>query len=554
MSLSFATRRIGCGLLGVMLAGCVNATIGSAQSAPVPATAPVAPPRLVVFITVDQLIPEYFERFGPQFTGGLARLRREGAFFTNAWHDHAVTETAPGHASTLSGRFPRSTGVVANDRGVQDEQSPLVGGGGAGASPYRFRGSVLYDWMRSQDPTARALSVSRKDRGAILPMGRAGQEVFWYAGGGRMTTSVWYADTLPTWVQRFNARRIPHSYAGREWTLLLPENAYPEPDSVVQESGGKDFVFPHRLTADTAALGWAFAGFPWMDEMLLQFALAGLKEMGLGDTTRTDLLAVSLSTTDAVGHQFGPDSREAHDHLLRLDRALGAFIDSLYKVRDSSTIAIALTSDHGVAAYPQLYASRNRLDVLYADVRPLVRAVADTLSARGAPGDAFVWDWGMLYVKRPALRAAGLDPDSLVAAFGAALRKVPGIDRVYETRMLASSDTVADPIARRWLHMIPPDFDVPLVASMVPGAYWAGTTYATHGTPHDYDARVPVVFHGRWFAPGVYDRFVRVVDMAPTLAHVVGVPPTEPLDGKVLTEALAAPRGRVTTGADAGAP
>jgi arylsulfatase A-like enzyme len=147
----------------------------------------------------------------------------------------------------------------------------------------------------------------------------------------------------------------------------------------------------------------------------------------------------------------------------------------------------------------------------------------------------------MLYVQRPALRAAGLDADSLVGAFAAALRAVPGIDRVYETRTLASRDTVADHVARRWLHMIPPDFDVPLVASMAPGAYWAGTTYATHGTPHDYDAHVPVAFLGPWFRPGTYDRFTRVVDMAPTLARVLGIPPTEPLDGRVLTEALAAP-------------
>lgn len=553
MSLPSVTRRIGRGLLPIVLAGCAFAAPGRAQPAPAAAPAPAAPPRLVVFITVDQLLPAYIERFGPQLTGGLARLRRDGAYFTNAWHDHAVTETAPGHASTLSGRFPRSTGIVANDRGVQDEQAPLVGGGGPGASPYRFRGSVLYDWMRSQDPAARALSVSRKDRGAILPMGRAGQEVFWYAGDGRMTTSVWYADTLPGWVQRFNARRIPHSYAGRQWTLLLPESAYPEPDSVAHESRGQGFLFPHMLTTDTAAVGWAFAGFPWMDEMLLQFALEGLQRMGLGDSARTDLLAVSLSTTDAVGHQYGPDSREAHDQVLRLDRYLGAFIDSLYRIRDSSTIAIALTSDHGVAAYPQLFASRQQLDVLYADVRPVVRGVMDTLAARGAPADAFVWDWGMLYVKRPALRAAGLDSDSLVGAFAAELRKVPGIDRVYETRTLASRDTAADPIARRWLHMIPPDFDVPLVASMLPGAYWAGTTYATHGTPHDYDAQVPVVFHGPWFAPGSYDRFVRVVDMAPTLARIVGVPPTEPLDGRVLDEALRSPAGRAAVGAGAAA-
>src|ERR671914_209302 len=131
-------------------------------------------PQLVVFLTVDQLLPAYFERYNRQLTGGLARLYRDGAVFTNAFQDHAVTETAPGHASTLSGRFPRGTGIVSNATGVGDPQAPLVDGArGFGASPYRFRGTTLIDWLRFKDPRSRALSVSRKDRGAILPLGRA---------------------------------------------------------------------------------------------------------------------------------------------------------------------------------------------------------------------------------------------------------------------------------------------------------------------------------------------------------------------------------------------
>ena len=395
----------------------------------------------MVFITVDQLIPAYFDRWGSQFTGGLARLARNGAHFTEGYQDHAVTETAPGHASTMSGRHPRSTGIVANDRGVYDEQAPVIGGGGSGASPYRFRGSVLYDWMRASDPAARSLSVSRKDRGAILPLGRAGRDVYWYTTTGRMSTSTWYGDTLPSWVQAFNARRIPHSYAGREWTLLLPDTAYAEPDSVGEEAAGGAYLFPHRLTDDTTRIGAAFAGVPAMDEMLLQFALAGVQAMALGAADRTDMLAVSLSTTDAVGHRFGPDSREIHDQILRLDRALGAFIDSLYRVRDSSTIAFALTSDHGVASYPEIHARRHGLAVPRADLRPLLQATAAALEAHGVPASALTWDWGMVYPDRAAMRRGGLDPDSMVRAFGDSLRKVPGVARVDDPRAFAARDT-----------------------------------------------------------------------------------------------------------------
>ena len=184
----------------------------------VAAQAPAQPtsstPSLLVFITVDQMRPDYFTRFESQLTGGLARLYRGGAVFTNAFQDHGITETAPGHASTMSGRFPRSTGIVQNSAGVEDPTAPVIGGGAPGASPRRFRGTTLIDWLQKTDPRARALSVSRKDRGAILPVARNKQSVFWYAGTGNFSTSTYYADTLPTWVGQFNARRIPAQSAG----------------------------------------------------------------------------------------------------------------------------------------------------------------------------------------------------------------------------------------------------------------------------------------------------------------------------------------------------
>jgi predicted AlkP superfamily pyrophosphatase or phosphodiesterase len=147
-------------------------------------------PTLVVFFTIDQMRPDYFDRWAKQLSGGLGRLSQHGAFFTNAFQDHGVTETAPGHSVTLSGRFPRSTGILRNSAGVEDAQAPLVTSRDAPASPYRFRGSTLIDWMRVHDSRSRALSISRKDRGAILPLGRAKQNVFWYAtSNGEFTTS-----------------------------------------------------------------------------------------------------------------------------------------------------------------------------------------------------------------------------------------------------------------------------------------------------------------------------------------------------------------------------
>src|SRR3989454_10458403 len=179
-------------------------------------------PRLVVVIAVDQLRPDSLERYRPQLKGGFAMLLKTGASFTDAYQDHAVTETAPGHSTILSGRWPAHTGINRNLAGVQDRAAPLIGVNGLGASPTRFRGTEFFDWLKAADSGARALSISGKDCGAILPIGRAKEHVFWYAGGF-FTTRRDYADSLPTWVRVFNGQRIPFRAAGTQWTLFLPD-------------------------------------------------------------------------------------------------------------------------------------------------------------------------------------------------------------------------------------------------------------------------------------------------------------------------------------------
>jgi predicted AlkP superfamily pyrophosphatase or phosphodiesterase len=509
----------------------------------VPAAAPAAAPTLVVFLTVDQLTPDYFARFAAQLTGGLGRLRRGGAFFSNGQQDHATTETAPGHASVMSGRFPSHTGIVRNNAGVQDPQAPLIGASGAAASPFRFRGTVLFDWMRTKDPRSRALSVSRKDRGAILPLGRAHQDVYWYApANGTFTTSTYYRDTLPRWVRDFNARRLPQRAAGRVWSPLLAAGAYAERDSVAVESGGEEFTFPHALPGDTAEAVREIVDQPWMDEITFALAIDGLQRLGLGAGPQTDLLAVSLSSTDAVGHRYGPDSKEMHDQILRLDRSLGVFLDSLYRLRDSTRVLVALTADHGMSPYPELhFAGRQVAGNGRADVAPVVRRYEESLAARGVDSTAFSWDYGMLVVDRPAFQRAGVNADSVLRAFAADVRRVPGVERVDLARDLAADTARAGErgaVARRWVHAIPPDLPVELVVTLQPYYYYASVTYATHGSPHAQDARVPIILYGAPFKPGTYPRFTRVVDIAPTLASALGVRPTERLDGRVLSEAL----------------
>jgi arylsulfatase A-like enzyme len=513
--------------------------------APARAQAQPERPALVVFITVDQLRPDYFARYERQLTGGLARLARGGAFFTRGYQDHAVTETAPGHASTLSGRFPASTGIVGNAYGVGDPQTRLIGAEGWGASPFRFRGSTLIDWMRTADPGSRALSISRKDRGAILPLGRAHQSVFWYDYRGGFTTSTYYADTLPDWMKAFNARRVPQSMAGQAWTLLLDPRNYREPDTVHVESavpyagGPHEPAFPHPLPADPDSAARYFPEFPFMDQLTADAAVAGLRALNLGRGAAPDLLAVSFSTTDAVGHRYGPDSREIHDQVLRLDRTLGAFIDSVYAQVDSSRVVFALTADHGVASFPEV-AFSDSARAFHVSLDTIVTRLGGRVSSTGAGEAGIEWDDGLLFVRRERL-AAGVDADAFLRAFAEAARRVPGVARVDRMEDLWAMDpdlTQLDDVARRWRNMIPRDQPIPLVVTLRPGAVWGARSYAMHGTPHAYDAHVPVVFYGAGIRPGRYDQFTRVVDMGPTLAHLLGVEPTETLDGRILEEAL----------------
>ncbi|CAN5264163.1 alkaline phosphatase family protein [soil metagenome] len=492
-------------------------------------------PRLVVLIAIDQFRADYLERFGA-LPGGLGRLSRGGAWFTNAHHDHAITETAPGHATLLSGRFPRSTGIMLNRIGVEDGGAPLIAGGlGTGASPRRFQGTTLVDWIRSADPQSRAFSVSSKDRAAILPVGRSKSEVYWYSPDGRFTTSSYYRDTLPSWVVLWNNRNFPQTFAGKRWDLLLPASAYPESDSVEAE-GGRQFTFPHDLPSDPEAAANIVRATPFIDDITLSFALHGVQSLALGADAHTDVLSISLSATDYIGHRYGPDSREIHDQVVRLDRKLGVFLDSLYRLRDSSQITIALSADHGVGTIPEIAPASVMPRPVRVSLVPLIAPLRAGLLAARVDTLAIDVDQQIVLADRAAFARVNVNADSAIGAFAAAIRALPGVRRVDRFQALAA-DTLTDPIARRWRHQFPASSVIELVVTLTPGSTWAGNI-AFHGTPYDYDSHVPIVFYGAGVRPGRYPEFVRTVDLAPTLAVLAGVRPTEPLDGVPLVAAI----------------
>ncbi|MGI9039731.1 MAG: alkaline phosphatase family protein [Gemmatimonadales bacterium] len=496
---------------------------------------------LVVAISVDQLRPDYFRRFARQFSGGFRRLLDRGTFFEQGRQNHAISETAPGHSTILSGREPRRTGIVDNEHGVQDPTAPLLGSAAApGASPRNFRGTTLYDWMLAGDPEARLLSVSRKDRGAILMAGSARGEVYWYHEG-RFTTSRYYADSLPRWVGAFNARRGPQRLAGTIWNLLLPSSEYPEPDRLPFENGGQDVAFPHALPGTAEQAARLLANYPWMDSLTAAFALEGVRVMGLGSRGQPDLLTVSFSTTDAVGHAFGPDSRELHDQLLRLDRWLGQFLDSLAVLVPAEQTLVVLTADHGVQSFPERAEARGPADGGRVWLGDLGTAAGTELTRRTRYDFNLRFGSGLLAADTLALHARGVPVDSLARAIAAEARKRPGVRRVFTPATLRAA-AAADPDAVLWRNQLPPGFGWLICAVIEPSFIWSapGATYADHGSTAPLDISVPIGFLGRGIGHRTVRRTVNTVDIAPTLAALLGIRPTEPLDGRVLPEVVGA--------------
>lgn len=494
--------------------------------------APAAPLSLIVWITVDQLRGDMLDHYRPMWTGGFRRLMNEGRFYANATHDHGRTVTAAGHASLSTGVHPSTHGIVGNAwyarsgegwvqvSNVGDSTVRTVGAGLPGVSPRNLMSTGLADWIVEANPASLVASVSGKDRGAILPAAHVRGHVYWFEPAGGFVTSTYYRDTLPAWVTRFNTTVVTRYMVDTVWTFTAPASSVhlSSPDTGAHENDGTHTFFPHRLAAltqnrDTNTLRAWMERTPLADAATLDFAEAMVTELGLGRDAAVDLLAVSVSQTDAVGHGFGPFSREQLDNLYRLDRRLGAFFAFLDRAVGRDRYVVALSSDHGVMTPPE-------------DPR------APSGSRRLTAAERQVW-------QQIVTQSVSADGASAPARIVAALKGQPAIADAWTT----------EEIMRR----TPTDsFVVFMRRVMYPGR--AGGTFShegveawlrpnilgnertgtTHGSPYWYDRHVPIIFMGPGVrAERVTDR-ASTVDFAPTLASYVGVRFPGNLDGKVL--------------------
>ncbi|RMH12155.1 MAG: hypothetical protein D6701_13910 [Gemmatimonadetes bacterium] len=514
------------------------AAISAANAAPVAAAqtdgepGATRQPTLVVLMAVDQLRHDMLERYDDLYSGGLRRLLDRGRVFTRATHDHAMTATAPGHTTLATGVYPTRHGIVGNSwfeirdgqrdnvYSMRDRDAPIVAFPDLeGRSPKNVTRDGIAQWIREAEPRARVVSVSRKDRAAIGLSARARGEVFWLIPqGGVFSTSTFYHDTLPGWVQRFNADDMPRLYADVEWESLVPPvlAGRSRPDTASAEGDGTHTYFTHRAADEArdtteAALNLWRAGTPAPDRATLAFAERAVETLGLGQQGHLDFLAVSLSQTDIIGHGYGPFSREQLDNLLRLDRELGAFFAFLDRTVGPDGWTLAFSADHGVLPVPE-----------YLD------------PPGGRIGPAFGQRLGALVRE---VMASGLEGDELAKALAERLVADPDIEAAYTFAELENEP--ADSFAVLYAHshsrtrftgqLGPLGVDLRLRPNLIGGP--RGTT---HGSPYLYDRWVPVIFYGPGVEPGRTDERVSTVDVAPTLAHLVGVPAPDDLDGRVI--------------------
>ncbi|MEO8032590.1 MAG: alkaline phosphatase family protein [Gemmatimonadota bacterium] len=499
-----------------------------------------ATPTLVVFIAVDQMRGDYIERYQKEWRGGFRRIIHSATWYPNGLQDHAITETAPGHSTMLSGRNPGHVGIVTNQLGVPDPTTRLLEVAGTGASPRRIVGTEFFDWLKAADPAARVLSVSRKDRGAILPVGHSMGEVFWYASDRFSSSTYYFPDSLPSWVRAFNARPWAKALAGHRWSLLEPASHYLEVDDRNYENDGSNRTFPHKLPLTAHALALALPNYPWMDSLTAAFALEGVRSLKLGQGPHTDLLVVSFSATDYVGHAFGPDSREIHDQLLRLDRTIGRMEDSLARLVPGRRILYALTGDHGVTRFPEALVAEGKLGGRVS-LASLVRGFNDSLQTRLGSDPHLSFESGLVMGDIAALRSGGIDPDTVAARLAVAARQLNGVRKVYTMRSLAQAPD-SDVDASRWRRSLPDSLAWLVCASTNPGWIWSTEPgYTTHGTTNQDDVNVPIAFWGMGISRTRSSRAARTVDIAPTLAALIGIKPLEPLDGVPLPEVVTVP-------------
>ena len=539
------------------------------------ATAP-AKPRLVLQVTVDQLrgdLPtRFYDRLGE---GGFRYLWESGVVYRNAHHPHANTETIVGHATLATGAYPSVHGMVGNlwyDRetgrttyNVEDPEYRLLTAGAdvddeaeidptqraartEGRSPRAILSSTFSDELRAANGgRSKAVGVSVKDRGAISMAGHAGTAYWFSKAGAEFVSSNYYMDRYPAWVNAWNGRGHPQHYAETAWELLYDRDTYLFGDSDDRpwemDVGGFGRIFPHAYgSADSPYYTTLLTVSPAGDELVLDFALSALEAEGLGEDSVTDYLSVSFSSTDYVGHLFGPSSLEAEDNILRLDRTLARLFDAVDERVGLENTLVVLSADHGGPDTPG-YLKSLGIPAGYVDPDSWARdeAVERIRKQFGIDGQLIAsYDHPYLYFDNAVTTDPDIDMDALEAAVAAELARFPGVSLAVSSSALRRGSVPDTEIYRAVLNNFHPkrsgDVFIVFESNWFINDMEGLAVASTHGSPWHYDTFVPIVFAGAGLKARVVDRKVYTTDIAPTLSAFVGVKPPSGARGTALTE------------------
>jgi predicted AlkP superfamily pyrophosphatase or phosphodiesterase len=537
-----------------------------------------AQPRLILQITVDQLRADlptrYYDRFGD---GGFRYLWEKGIVYRDAHHAHANTETIVGHTTIATGAHPSLHGMIGNlwfDResgfttyNVEDPDYRLltVGAGvdadaeidptqraarSEGRSPAAILVSTFSDELRSSTGgRAKAIGISVKDRGAIAMAGHAGTAYWFSKSSGEFVTSTYYRQRYPDWVDAFNGRQLPRRYAGTSWELLNDRSTYLFGDSDDREwetdVAGFGRVFPHHFGDGSSPYftTWLTLS-PAGDALVLAFAKEALKGEALGADAVTDYLSVSFSSTDYVGHVFGPSSLEAEDNILRLDRTIAellAFVDS--EVGLENTLVV-LSADHGAPDTPGYL---NSLGIPAGYVNPddweKDTSVARIKKKFGISGDLIeTYAHPYVYFSADVKSDPDIDQEALEAAVVEELSAFPGVSLAVSSTALRRGRLPETALTRAVINNFHTKRSGDVFVVFEPNWFindFDGLNVAsTHGSPWNYDTHVPIVFAGAGVAPQMVSRRVHTIDIAPTLAAFLRIKSPSGSVGRILGEVL----------------
>ena len=524
----------------------------------IPILAPTTDIKLVVGITVDQMRYDYLTRYENDYVeGGLKLLMEKGVVCHNHHYSYAPTFTGPGHASIYTGTTPEIHGIISNNwydhmidsvvycAGDGSENGVGTSNAGGKMSPRRMTTTSMCDELKLfSNHRSKTIGVSMKDRGAILPAGHTANAAYWYIGGeeGNFVTSTYYMENLPEWVNEFNNRGLSQQYLEQGWDRILDESAYDEsaPDNNPYEgsfAGQTRPTFPYNLQelADTNGTYNLIKATPWGNTITFDFAKAAVIGEDLGKDEHTDFLAVSFSSTDYVGHQFGPHSQEAQDTYLRLDRDLADFISFLNNSVGEDNYLVFLTADHGAVHVPS-YLQSKKVPADYWNPGNMVEDVKAMLNERWGEANWIInYSNDQFFIDKNLIQEKSADVEAMEDAIASMVLQYEGVQATY-TRHDLVKPFRSEGLATQAAHGFSPTRSGNVVVFIKPGWLRYGRTGTSHGSPYAYDSHVPfIVYTNASEGKKIFNR-TEIRDIAPTICTILGIQMPNGTTGSAIPE------------------